>query len=106
MSQAGIPGNNLTGATAVSFNGSPAASFTVNATGSAITATVPDGATTGPIQVTQANPFGRVAGAPESPWPPWAASHAWSKTAVYIVILIKAAQGGARRPGWSATVSR
>jgi len=50
--QVSILGYNLTGATAVSFNGSPAASFTVNATGSAITATVPDGATTGPIQVT------------------------------------------------------
>ena len=53
--QVSILGNNLTGATAVSFNGSPATSFTVNATGSAITATVPDGATTGPIHVTLAN---------------------------------------------------
>jgi uncharacterized repeat protein (TIGR03803 family) len=53
--QVWILGDNLTGATAVSFNGTPAASFTVNATGSAITATVPDGATTGPIHVTLAN---------------------------------------------------
>jgi uncharacterized repeat protein (TIGR03803 family) len=53
--QVSILGNNLTGATAVFFNGSPAASFTVNATGSAITATVPDGATTGPIHVTLGN---------------------------------------------------
>jgi len=53
--QVSILGNNLTGATAVSFNGTPAASFTVNSTGSAITATVPGGATSGSIQVTLAN---------------------------------------------------
>ena len=50
--QVSILGNNLTGATAVSFNGTPAASFTVNSTGSAITATVPGGAASGSIQVT------------------------------------------------------
>jgi uncharacterized repeat protein (TIGR03803 family) len=50
--QVSILGNDLTGATAVSFNGTPAASFTVNSTGSAITATVPGGATSGSIQVT------------------------------------------------------
>jgi uncharacterized repeat protein (TIGR03803 family) len=53
--QVSILGNNLTGATAVSFNGTPAASFTVNSTGSAITATVPGGAASGSIQVTLAN---------------------------------------------------
>jgi len=47
-----ILGTNLTGSTAVSFNGTLAGSFTVNSTGSAITTTVPAGATTGPIQVT------------------------------------------------------
>ena len=47
-----ILGNNLAGATAVTFNGARAPSFTVNATGSAITTTVPTGATTGNIQVT------------------------------------------------------
>jgi uncharacterized repeat protein (TIGR03803 family) len=50
-----ILGNNLTGATSVSFNGTPAAPFTVNSTGTAITATVPVVATTGPIQVTLAD---------------------------------------------------
>jgi uncharacterized repeat protein (TIGR03803 family) len=45
-----ILGNNLTGATAVSFNGT-AATFTVNSS-TAITATVPTGATTGKIEVT------------------------------------------------------
>jgi uncharacterized repeat protein (TIGR03803 family) len=53
--QVSILGNDLTGATAVSFNGTPAASFTVNSTGSAITATVPGGATSGSIQVTLAD---------------------------------------------------
>lgn len=46
----GILGNNLTGTTAVSFNGTPA-SFTV-VSDTFIKATVPSGATTGPIQVT------------------------------------------------------
>ncbi len=45
-----ILGNNLTGATAVSFNGTPA-TFTVNAP-TYITAIVPVGATTGPFTVT------------------------------------------------------
>jgi len=53
--QISILGTNLTGATAVSFNGTPAEPFTVNATGSAITTRVPNNATTGPIQVTLAN---------------------------------------------------
>ena len=46
-----ILGNNLTGATGVSFNGTPATTFTV-VSASEITATVPAGATTGKIQVT------------------------------------------------------
>jgi len=45
-----ILGNKLTGTTSVTFNGTPA-SFTV-ASKSEITATVPTGATTGPVQVT------------------------------------------------------
>lgn len=46
-----ILGTSLTGATAVSFNGTPA-TFTVNSTGTAITATVPANATTGLVNVT------------------------------------------------------
>ena len=46
-----ILGNNLTGATSVTFNATPVASFTVNKTGSAISTTVPTGATTGTVQV-------------------------------------------------------
>jgi uncharacterized repeat protein (TIGR03803 family) len=45
-----ILGTDLTGATSVTFNGTPAA-FTVNATGTAISTTVPTGATTGTVQV-------------------------------------------------------
>ena len=45
-----ITGGNLTGATSLKFNGTTAA-FTVNS-GTQITATVPNGATTGPISVT------------------------------------------------------
>ena len=45
-----ILGNNLTGATKVSFNGATAA-FAVNSTGTAISTTVPAGATTGKVQV-------------------------------------------------------
>jgi uncharacterized repeat protein (TIGR03803 family) len=45
-----ILGTNLTGATSVTFNGTPA-TFTVNPTGTAIKTTVPSGATTGPVQV-------------------------------------------------------
>ena len=44
-----ILGNNLTGATSVTFNGTPAA-FTVKS-GTVISTTVPSGATTGPVQV-------------------------------------------------------
>jgi uncharacterized repeat protein (TIGR03803 family) len=46
-----ILGYKLTGATAVSFNGEPAV-FTVNSSGTSITATVPAGATSGAIEVT------------------------------------------------------
>lgn len=62
-----ISGANLGGATAVSFNGTPAASFSASA--SSIAAVVPAGATAGPISVTTpggttASPtFTRTAGA-------------------------------------------
>ncbi|WP_285571921.1 IPT/TIG domain-containing protein [Geothrix limicola] len=46
-----ITGTGLTNASAVSFNGTPAASFTVTSA-TQITATVPAGATTGPVSVT------------------------------------------------------
>ncbi len=46
-----IVGTTFTGATAVEFHGIPAAVFTVNS-GTQITATVPAGASTGPISVT------------------------------------------------------
>ena len=53
-SKVGVPvtilGNNLAGATSVTFNGT-AAAFTVSSTGSAISTTVPAGATTGAVQV-------------------------------------------------------
>ena len=45
-----ILGNKLTGTTSVTFNGTEAA-FAVNSTGTAISATVPNGASTGPVQV-------------------------------------------------------
>jgi hypothetical protein len=45
-----ILGNNLGGATSVTFNGT-AATFTRGPTGTSIAATVPAGATTGPVQV-------------------------------------------------------
>ena len=45
-----VLGTDLTGATSVSFNGIPAA-FTVSATGTAISTTVPPGAATGTVQV-------------------------------------------------------
>ena len=47
-----ILGTNLAGATGVTFNGTPVSSFAVNSTNSAITTTVPAGATTGTVQVT------------------------------------------------------
>ena len=46
-----ITGSNLTGATAVSFSGTPASSFTVNSD-TKLTATVASGTTSGPITVT------------------------------------------------------
>jgi uncharacterized repeat protein (TIGR03803 family) len=46
-----ILGSNLTGATSITFNDTPVAAFTVNSTGSAISTTVPTGATTGKVQV-------------------------------------------------------
>jgi hypothetical protein len=48
-----ITGTNFTGATSVTFNG-VSATFIVNSAGTKITATVPTGATTGPISVTTA----------------------------------------------------
>jgi hypothetical protein len=50
-----ILGTDLAGSNGVSFNGRPAASFSINPTGSAILATVPSGATAGKIQVTTAH---------------------------------------------------
>jgi hypothetical protein len=49
-----ILGTDLPGASSVTFNGTPA-TFTVNAIGSAITTTVPNGATTGTVQVVTPN---------------------------------------------------
>jgi hypothetical protein len=46
-----ILGTGLTGATAVTFNGKPATCFSV-VSDTFMTAMVPDGATTGPIEVT------------------------------------------------------
>jgi hypothetical protein len=54
-----ILGTDLTGATGVSFNGT-AAAFTVNATGTAISATVPVGAATGTVRVV--TPSGTISG--------------------------------------------
>jgi hypothetical protein len=45
-----ILGADLTGASSVTFNGT-AATFTVNSTGTAISTTVPAGATSGAVQV-------------------------------------------------------
>lgn len=47
-----ILGNNLQGTISVTFNGIVVGSFSVNSSGSAITATVPTGATTGTVVVT------------------------------------------------------
>jgi hypothetical protein len=49
-----ILGTGLTGATAVTFNGVPASSFKV-VRGTLIRATLPAGATTGPVTVTTSN---------------------------------------------------
>jgi hypothetical protein len=49
-----ILGTDLTGASSVTFNGTPA-TFTVNTTGSAITSMVPIGATAGTVQVVTPN---------------------------------------------------
>ena len=46
-----ILGNDLTGASSVTFNGTPA-TFTVKSTGTAIVTTVPSGAATGKVEVT------------------------------------------------------
>jgi hypothetical protein len=45
-----IFGYGLTGTTSVTFNGTPS-SFTVNSAGTAITTSVPDGATNGRVEV-------------------------------------------------------
>ena len=55
-----ITGTSLTGTSAVSFDGIPAVSFTVDS-GTQVTATVPAGATTGPISLT--TPGGTTASA-------------------------------------------
>jgi len=47
-------GGHLLGAASVTFNGVPAAAFQVNST-QAVVATVPAGATTGPVTITTAN---------------------------------------------------
>jgi uncharacterized repeat protein (TIGR03803 family) len=47
-----ILGTNLAGASAVTFNGVPVESFTINSTGTAVTTSVPSGASTGYIKVT------------------------------------------------------
>jgi hypothetical protein len=49
-----ILGTNLNGATRVAFNGA-GATFHVNSSGSAISTSVPSGATTGTVQVTLAS---------------------------------------------------
>jgi subtilase family serine protease len=52
-----VQGTNFTGATGVTFNGTPDTTFTVNSS-TDISAHVPSGATTGPIQVTTPNGTG------------------------------------------------
>ena len=47
-------GSHLLGATSVTFNGTPAASFQIGST-QAVTAVVPAGATTGPVTITTTN---------------------------------------------------
>src|SRR5262249_43988251 len=56
-----INGTNFTGVTAVKFNGTSATSYTVNSSVK-ITATVPSGATTGKISVTNGGGTGTSAG--------------------------------------------
>lgn len=46
-----ILGTNLAGAISVTFNGMAAATLTINSTGTAISTTVPAGATTGAVEV-------------------------------------------------------
>lgn len=46
-----ILGNGLTGATSVTFDGTPVTSFTVSKSGTSISTTVPVGATTGTVDV-------------------------------------------------------
>src|SRR3990170_3088302 len=58
--QVTLTGSNFTGATAVAFNGTPAATFTVDSD-TQLRATVPSSATTGPISVT--NPYGSASSA-------------------------------------------
>ena len=50
-----LTGTNLTGTTAVAFNGTTAPGFVVNAAGTQITVAVPSGATTGLLNVTTPN---------------------------------------------------
>jgi hypothetical protein len=50
-----LTGANLSGASAVRFNGTAASSFVVNAAGTSLTAVVAAGTTTGPVRVTTPN---------------------------------------------------
>ena len=59
--QVGLAGTDFTGATAVLFNGTAAATYTVHSPTS-ITATVPSGATAGPISVTTPDGTGTSSG--------------------------------------------
>ncbi len=56
-----LTGSNLTGATAVAFNGTPAASFTVDSA-TQITAVVASGSTSGPVSATVAGATGTSTG--------------------------------------------
>ncbi len=57
-----VSGTNLTGTTALTLNGVAVPGFTVNAGGTAITFTVPAGATAGPVVATTANGPATAAG--------------------------------------------